>query len=248
MESMKRGETGFPATEWTQLEGVRQGQAEERQAAIATLLERYWRPVYVWLRKQGYPPEVAEEYTQGFFCDIVLERDMIRRADRTRGRFRTFLLTALKGFVSDAYRKKHAIKRNPAGSLVSLDFGQVSMEGPVLTSPDAAFDFMWASNLLDRVIEQLRREYQAKDKEAHWKVFSAKVLRPILDGTPDPSYESICQDLGVPDVHKAAAMTTSVKRRFRTVLRQMVRPHVESDPEVDDEISELLAILSQKDA
>ena len=248
MESMKRGEPGFPTTEWTQLEGLRRRQVEQQQAVIVTLLRRYWKPVYAWLRGQGYPPDVAEEYTQGFFCDIVLERDLIGRADRSRGRFRTFLLTALKGFVSDTYRKDHAIKRNPAGGLVSLDFEQVAPEGPALGSPDEAFDFMWASNMLDCVIAQLEQEYRAKGMETHWKVFCAKVLRPIIDGSEDPPYESICRELGVSDVHKAAAMTTGVKRRFRTLLRQTVRPHVESDPEVDDEISELMAILSRRDA
>jgi len=248
VERVGRGDGVFPSTEWTQIEGMGRAQLEQQQALIGMLLGRYWKPVSVWLCRQGYPPDVAEDYTQGFFCDIVLERDLIKRADRTRGRFRTFLLTALKGFVSDTYRKEHALKRSPRGGSVSIDRDQLALEGPALGSPDAAFDFMWASNVLDQVIGQLEREYQAKGMEKHWSVFSAKVLRPIMEGSDEPSYESICHDLGVADLHKAAAMTTSVKRRFRTLLRQTVRPLVERDPQVEDEISELLVILSRPQA
>lgn len=242
------GDSQFPTTQWTQLEQVARCGREQQQAVIGSLFQRYWRPVYTWLRRQGYPPEVAEEYTQGFFCDIVLERTLLTRADRSKGRFRTFLLTALKGFVSDEYRKDHALKRNPQGGLASLDAAEVVPEGPTAISPDDAFNYMWASNVLDSVIKQLEEEYCRNGREGHWKVFSAKVLRPTLDGMEGPSYEAICQEYGVADVSTAAAMTTTVKRRFRTLLKEVVRPHVEADPDVDDEIGELLEILSRKDA
>lgn len=240
---------GFPTTQWPLFQDYRDLEGQHSQAIINSLAQRYWRPVYTWLLRKGYSIEKAQDLTQGFFCDIVLERDLIRRADRSRGRFRTFLLTALKGFISDEYRKEHALKRRPEGELFSFEADDVLLpDGPVISSPDAAFDFMWASNILDHVIDQLEQEYQVKGMEIHWKVFSARVLRPILHDCEEMSYDSLCEELGIPDTHKAAAMTTSVKRRFRTLLRQVVRRHVAADSEIDNEISELLAIFSEKDA
>lgn len=248
MDSTNSGKPMFPATEWTKLEDLAGCPTEQQQHVIATLMERYWKPVYVWLRRQGYKADKAEDYTQGFFCDIVLERDLFKRADRARGRFRTFLLSALKSFMSDAYRKDHALKRNPTKGLISLESVEVLPENLYFTSPDEMFTYIWASNVLDRVIEQLKEEYLTKGLEKHWKVFSEKVLRPIQDGTPEPLYESICQDLNVQDEYKASNMTNAVKRRFRTLLKQVVLAHVGSDQDVDEEIAELFSIFSQREA
>jgi hypothetical protein len=98
------------------------------------------------------------------------------------------------------------------------------------------------------VIKQLKEEYLTKGMKKHWAVFSEKVLRPIQDSTPEPLYKSICRDLNIQDEYKAANMTNAVKRRFRTLLKQVVQAHVGSDQDVDEEIAELFSIFSQREA
>ena len=238
----------FPTTRWTEIRGFRDAAPAEQQAIIGHLSQRYWRPVYAWLRKHGYPIEDAKELTQGFFCDIILDRRLVSRADQAKGRFRTFLLNALKAYTSDAYRREAAQKRNPTGGFVNLDSEDLLSWCPQTASPDDAFNYVWASDLLNHVIAELQAEYQKKDMQVHWEVFNDKVLQPILNGQESPSYDDLCQKYHIPDEHKAAAMTTTVKRRFRVMLKQAVKPHVESDPDVDEEISELLGIFSQTGA
>ncbi len=246
--SLGGGREEFPTTHWTALGGGRDPTEAGKQAAIEALMQNYWRPVYAWLRKKGHSIEAAKDLTQGFFCDIVLDRDLAGRADRTKGRFRTFLLNALANYVSDERRHREAQIRSPRGSLVCLEAAQETPASLAGASPEDAFNREWAGAILDGVIRGLRAEYEGSGKATHWAVFRDKTLEPILTGVPSPPYEDLCRKYGIADEHKAAAMVTTVKRRFRSFLRVAVRPHVESDADVDDEISELLRCFSRSSA
>ena len=239
----------FPTTRWTEMEDLRRGGPDEQKALIKSLSDRYWRPVYAWLRRQGYGADLAEEYTQGFFCDIVLEHDLASRADRHRGRFRTFLLKALKAFVSDEYRKAHAQKRMPRLGLARLDDAEAKLPGAeTQVGPDDLFIYMWASDFLREAFSKLAAEYAHSGRDIHWLVFKLKVYDPLIKACDAPSYEALCTRLDIPDVRTAAAMVTTVKRRFRSVLRRMIRTHVESEEAVDEEIRELFLACSRMDA
>lgn len=243
------GDTRFPTTQWTEMEQFGRDEPDQQRIYIESLLQRYWKPVYAWLRRQGYHPDQAEDYTQGFFCDIVLERHLVSRADRSRGRFRTFLLTALKAFVSDEYRKVHAQKRRPKMGLARLGDPEASL--PACTTevgPDDLFIYLWASDFLQEVFTKLKTEYTKSGRPTHWAVFERKIHKPLLEGTEAPSYEVICAELGISDTHTASAMVTTVKRRFRSLLRKTIRPLVDSDEAVEQEIQDLLAIFSRMGA
>src|SRR5512136_1624843 len=110
----------FLTTHWSAIEGI---QSDEHSSGtlISALLQQYWKPVYCYLRRKGYDNERAKDVTQGFFQEIVLGRDLIRRADRDKGSFRKFLLTALEHYRKSIHRKDTARKRLPAGKRIPLN-------------------------------------------------------------------------------------------------------------------------------
>ena len=113
----------FLTTHWSLIEGIKQHQDKD-QALISLLLERYWKPVYCYLRRKGYPNEEAKDLTQGFFHEIVLNRHLLERADSERGRFRTLLLHTLNQYLIDEHRKENAQKHIPKDKLVRWDIGE----------------------------------------------------------------------------------------------------------------------------
>jgi RNA polymerase sigma-70 factor (ECF subfamily) len=178
-----------------------------------------------------------------------LERGLVNRADRKLGRFRTFLLTALKAFVSDEYRKTHALKRMPKQGFVQMDDPDINLPVSVTQrGPDEVFIYMWASDFLKDVFAKLQAEYEQSDKAAHWEVFKQKLYEPILTGKDAPSYEHLCSQCNIESAQTAGNMVTTVKRRFRNFLRATIRPQVESEEAIDEEIRELFRIFSRMGA
>jgi len=238
---------GFQTTRWSEIQEAGACDPVRRQAGVNHLLQRYWKPVYWCLRRKGYSNDDAKDLTQGFFCEIVLGRELIQQADRTKGRFRTFLLTALDHYVTSIHRKETARKRRPATALASLDVESLP-EMPAMeaqASPEHAFHYAWAAGLLDQVLTELRREYEATGRAAYWEIFRAKLLIPILDDGEEPSLSSICAEYGIETEKKASNILITVKRRFATILRQALRQQVQSEAQVEQELGDLVEILSQ---
>ncbi len=110
----------FLTTHWSLVEHIQSDDDKDR-ALIGLLLDRYWKPVYCYLRHKGYVNEDAKDLTQGFFHEVVLNKDLVGRADQSKGRFRTFLLHALDQYLSNEKRRQTTQKRSPKGKLVSFD-------------------------------------------------------------------------------------------------------------------------------
>lgn len=186
----------FHTTHWTEILEARSEDEPRRRAALENVLGRCWKPVYCYLRCKGYDRETAKDLTQGFFCEVVLGRRLVQRADRTKGRFRTFLLTALDRYVSSVHRTEKRKKRMPAGGLVPLKTIDwlAAPQSPHLTAPDQAFDYAWASETLDHVVAQLAGECRDTGNTTHWRVFQSRVLRPITENV-EPSPISPLQEV-----------------------------------------------------
>lgn len=237
----------FETTRWTQIQAAKTHDLEHRRESVNTLLTRYWKPVYCYLRRKGYNNADAKDLTQGFFHEIVLGRELLQRADQTKGRFRTFLLTALDRYATSVHRKDTAKKRLPKQGLVLLDSGGLP-DLPIpesKTTPELAFHYVWATNLLDHVLAKIRDEYCSTDRATHWDVFQAKVLRPIFENAESPSLTELCAECGIENERKASNMVVTVKRRFASVLKRHLQQFVHSDSEVEEEIKELVEIFSE---
>ena len=237
----------FETTRWTQIQKAKTHDQQRRQASVNNLMSRYWKPVYCYLRRKGYNNEDAKDLTQGFFFEIVFGRELIQKADKTKGRFRTFLLTALDRYITSVYRKKTAKKRLPEHGLAQLEDAELP-DIPIANSkicPGQTFHYAWAIDLLDQVLTKIREEYCSTDRTTHWEVFQATVVAPILEDAEPPSLAELCEQYRIESEKKASNMVITVKRRFRTVLRNHVRQFVQSDSEVEDEIRALIEILSK---
>jgi len=237
----------FRTTRWVDIQAMRNVDEARRQLILDGLLKTYWKPVYCYLRRKGHSNEMAKDLTQGFFHEIVLGRNIIAQADRKKGRFRTFLLTSLDNYAANVYHKQRARKRRPDGELFSFSaFDEDSgPDIPDRISPDEAFHYTWASQLLDEVLARVKDGCCRTDKEVHWNVFQDRIVGPILENTETVGLAEICAKHGVESEAKASNMIVTVKRRFSAVLKQCLRKHVESDEEVQDELHELLRILSR---
>lgn len=234
----------FLTTHWSLIEGVGKGEDRDR-ALIGMLLQRYWKPVYCFLRQKGHPNEDAKDLTQGFFHEVVLNRHLVSRANPAQGHFRSFLLHALDQFLIDCQRKENAQKRIPKEKMVSLDFidpptpSQIASQG----SPEASFNYSWKSALLDETLSTTRKDCHEQGLQVHWSVFQERVLQPIFQHKEAPSMKEICTRYKLGSVSVASNMLVTVKRRFRAVLRKNLRQTVLAEEDVDGELKEMLSFF-----
>ena len=219
----------FQTTEWTKIVNSKIG-----KSILAELYTKYWRPVYSYLRRKGFSNDQAKDLIQGFFSEKVLGQQMLQKADRTRGKFRTFLLTSISNYAIDLNRRKRPMK--------GLD---EKFEKPSDNdNPETEFHIAWAKELLKSVLKELEAECRNHDKIIHWEIFRTWLLEPdIAAGKVDMSV--ICANYGIDDVNKAYNMISNIKGRFRKILRRRMRREVDSDAEIDSEINNFIQIFSR---
>jgi RNA polymerase sigma-70 factor (ECF subfamily) len=231
----------FLTTQWSLIENIKTGQDKDK-LLIGFLLEEYWKPVYCYLRRTGYDNEQAKDLTQAFFHEVVLNKDLVGRADKAKGRFRSFLLHALSQYATKQDLKERAGKRIPKEKMVSLDV----VEPPALpqsvteASVEESFNYAWVSALMERVLLCVKADCADHGMEIHWTLFYERVVRPVLDDQTPPSVAHLCQAHGIENTQKASNMIVTVKRRFRAALEQTVRRTLLDGEQAPDEIEELL--------
>jgi len=248
--SMGGSVEAFLTTRWSVIDKIGADNDTPDHALINELLKKYWKPVYCFLRRKGYDNEQAKDLTQGFFEEVVLGRELIKRADQARGHFRTFLLSALEQYLARVHRKGTAQKRIPKNKLVQLeqiDPGELPEPVDGL-SPEQSFNYTWVSSLLDKLLTEVQAKCLADGKRLHWQVFHDRILQPIMENCPAPSLTEICDKYGIEDERRASNMIVTVNRRFRSALKRHLRRSVTSDADVDEELQELMKIFLRKGA
>ena len=240
----------FLTTEWTVILRAQGRNEGMRRAAMGELVRRYWKPVYAYLRRKGNSNEEAKDLAQGFFEEVVLGRGLVEEADAAKGRFRSFLLASLESYARGVHRAMTTRKRRPDRGLVPLE-GLESFNVPEPAdglTPEELFHYNWAAALLEEVVKEVEHQCRTFHEQVHWEVFSARVLKPIMEGRAPPSLDELCARHGLSSTTRVSNMIVTVKRRFRATLLCHVRPLVASDAEVDEEIRDLLEILSRNGA
>lgn len=231
----------FLTTHWSLIEGIKRHQDKDR-SLIGLLLERYWKPVYCYLRRKGYCNDEAKDLTQRFFHEIVLNRCLVERSNASKGRFRSFLLHALNQFLIDRMRRESTQNRIPKEKLVPLDITnppelpQTIFKG----SPEDCFDYTWKSELLERTLAQLQADCEQQDLKAHWCIFNDKILEPILNSKEAEPMKVIGERYGIKNESTAFNMLLTIKRRFKSTLRMNLRSTVVYESEIDSEWQEML--------
>jgi DNA-directed RNA polymerase specialized sigma24 family protein len=240
------GGTGyaFLTTQWSLIDCLQSG-SDKDNALISTLLKQYWKPVYCYLRRKGCDSEQAKDLTQGFFHEVVLNRSLLQRADQSKGRFRAFLQHALDQYLINERTRERTQKRSPKGGLIPFDVTDVVVMPQTVSSmtPEAYYNYAWVSELLERVLAEVKTDCHADGLDLHWTVFHEKLVQPILEDTSPPSAKELCRKHGIDGEKKVANMLVTIKRRFETTIRKHVRNTVADEDDVDDEVQELFHYL-----
>ena len=241
------GGTGeaFLTTHWSIIENVGSSEKDRNQALMGLLLSKYWKPVYCYLRRKGHNNEQAKDLTQGFFHEVVLGRNLIQKADQSKGRFRSFLLIALNRYLITARTGQAAQKRIPESKLASLDvkdLPELRQTASELT-PEDSFNYAWVSSLLEQVLSEVEAKCHEDGKTVHWHVFHDRILEPIMEKVHPPSMKEICRRYGLQSETKASNMMVTVKRRFQTILRSHLRHLVVSEDQVEEELADIMRFL-----
>ena len=246
---MKRGDytdmggrgASFLTTHWSFMEKIGTAQDIDKKALIGLLLERYWKPVYCYLRQHGYDNEDAKDLTQGFFHEIVLGHHLIETADKSKGRFRTYLLVSLDRYLIKVRQKQQAKKRIPQEKLVPFNIMNDAKLPHVFSelNPSESFNYAWVSTLLEQVLQQVESECHRDGLSTHWYLFHDRILEPILTVSNPPSLEILCSRYQVENTAKASNMVITVKRRFSSALQKHLRDLVATDEQVREELEEI---------
>ena len=239
---------GFPPTRWDVFEGLRQsGEEPDKSDILDTLIRLYWKPVYCYIRRRGYPCAEAKDLTQGFFLQWLNKKSFLLPR-RERGRFRTLLLASLDNYLRNQHRAGCAKKRTPAGGMVSLDV-LMEHEGSPLEprdhdTPETAFNRAWAREFLLATLDAFKRECSLSGKELHFRIFQVRVIEPLLEGVEPPRLDALAAQLGLSAKQAGNCMVTS-RRAFQRLLREMIQCYATGDEEAQEEIQALFTAFSR---
>ena len=206
--------------------------------ALAELCERYWYPIYAFVRRRGYSAADAEDLTQEFFS-ALLEKEYLFLADPARGKFRTFLLTAVTRFLSKQNERASAKKRGGGRKLLSIDLrsaeGLYLLEPATHVTPERLFERRWAMTLLNRVLDQLAADYSRRGKERLFEELKGQLVGPEAES----SQAELAAELNMtPGAVKVAIHR--LRQRFGEMLKNEIASTVDGAEEVEDEMRSLL--------
>lgn len=238
LESVPVRKDRFATTHWSVVVSAGDSRSPLASRSLAILCENYWFPLYAFVRRAGHSAEDAQDLTQEFFLRL-LDKHFLAAVDRQKGRFRTFLLTAVKRFLANEYDRTQAKKRGGGQTIVPLEDleARYSQEPADTLTPERIFEQQWALALLDQVLARLQTEMTAGGKGA---LFDA--LKDHLTDSQTAGYAVTAARL---DMTEGAIKTAAhrLRRRYRALLREEIAQTVASPDEVDEEIRYLLSCL-----
>jgi RNA polymerase sigma factor (sigma-70 family) len=238
--SIRNGAAQFTSTHWSIVVEA-QGESPAAQQALEKLCRIYWRPIYSFVQRQGVRPEEAEDLTQAFFADL-LEHRSLTAVRKEKGRFRSYLLGALKYFLADERRRATAVKRGKGQRPIPLD--ELSAEARTEIEPadpvtaEQIYERRWASTLLERVLSRSKDEYRTAGNAALFD--SLKQLLPDEPGAP--SQAEIAAQLGMTENAVRQAFHR-FRQRYQSLLREEIAHTVATPGDIEDELRHLIAVV-----
>ena len=232
---------GFLNTHWSEVVAAGDTASPKSSAALESLCRSYWYPLYAYVRRKGYNSHDAEDLTQGFFTKL-LERNYLTTADRTRGKFRSFLLGSFEHFLAREWTRAHAQKRGAGKVDFSLDgpagaarYSQEPVDG---VTPQVIFERRWATTILERAHAALQAEYAARGLHEQFKQMETVLGSP----SRERSYADLCQELGMSEGAFKVAVCR-LRQRYGELIRAEIAQTVVEPGEIEDELNYLLMIL-----
>ena len=231
----------FLTTRWSMVLSARDKASPASALALESLCQGYWYPLYAFVRRQGHSAHDAQDLTQEFFARL-LEKDYLQAAEQQKGRFRTFLIVALKRFLLNEWDKTRAQKRGGGHLFVSLDAGLAETryrdEASEALTADRLFERRWALTLLEQAMARLRAEYETTGRKAefeHLKTYLTAERGAV-------SYREIAAALQMTEGASRVALHR-LRKRFRQCFREEIAGTVSNMEEVDDEIRYVVSLL-----
>ncbi|HLY09597.1 MAG TPA: sigma-70 family RNA polymerase sigma factor [Planctomycetota bacterium] len=233
----------FQSTLWTVVLTAKDPAAPDRRQALQRLIETYWKPVYLFIRRRGNNRETSKDLAQGFFT-ALLERNFLQYVQRDRGKFRTFLLTALEHFMADEHDRAQALKRGGGRPAFSLDFASAESEvGRDPAAPDSldrGFRRDWALKVMSQSLQAVKREFSESGRAEE---FEALRLHLSFTAREAPSYAEVAKNLGVSegDVRNRIHRT---RARYKEAILEVIRSYTETDQDAREELQDLLSAFA----
>ena len=231
----------FETTRWSVVQAAGSDASTEARAALTTLCETYWMPLYWYARRRSQRPDEAQDLTQAFLTEFI-EKYRIRAANRERGRFRSFLLASFKHFILNDAQARRAEKRGGGIPALSLEFdtaeGRYVLEPPDTRTPEAIFDRHWAMTVLDLSLRRLEREAVEEGRGLEFDLLKPSLLGESAEG----GYAAIARALDMTEGAVKVAVHR-LRRRFREMVRQEIAQTVTTEAEIDEEVRYLLTAL-----
>ena len=233
----------FHTTRWSVVLVSAQSQAPGSKEGFAALCKLYWYPLYAFIRHRGHSPEDAEDLVQGFLLHLV-EHKTLSRVDRSKGKFRSFLLASLQNYLSNEAKRARCLKRGGKAEFVSLDLQgaehRYQLEPVEELTPEKIFDARWAMVLLGEALNRLSREYAAKGKRTTFQTLRA-FLDPINTKNLH-SYEEVAAQLGV-SVGSLKTLIHRLRKQYTALVREEISRTVSDAADADTEIHQLCEAL-----
>jgi RNA polymerase sigma-70 factor (ECF subfamily) len=232
----------FETTRWSLVLAAGGENSSAARDALASLCEAYWYPLYAYVRRRGADADDARDLTQGFLTSLLERRDFGRlRPDR--GRFRAFLLASLKHFLSNDAARQRALKRGGGVVPLPLVFDDAfdnaeqryRIEPIESATPETLYERRWAFMLIERVLSQLRQEWERKGRAAEFDALKES----LLQSAPAAGYAAVAERLGTTEGNIRVAVHR-LRRSFQIRLRQHISETVADPGDVDDEIRYLV--------
>jgi len=232
----------FVTTHWSVVLSVKDDSTTLADAALERLCRTYWWPLYAFVRRRGFKPHDAQDLTQEFFARL-LAKDFLRAVDRSKGKFRSFLLAALEHFLAKEWRRANAQKRGGGLTFISLDDDSTENRYQQVASPalppEKVFEQQWAMTLLNQAVARLRDEWVAAGKGAWFEE-----IKVFLTGEKrSASYADLAARLGTTEAALKMAVSR-MRQRYGELLRAEIANTVSTPDEVDEELRSLFAALS----
>lgn len=233
----------FPNTRWSVVLAATQRHSPESAAALDAICRAYWYPLYAYARRCGQSPQDAQDVTQGFFCRL-LEKRWLDSANPDKGKLRTFLIVALKHFMSKEWRRAAAQRRGGGQSQVQFDTAfaesRYAADTPSLAA-DEIFDQQWALTLLDLTVSRLREEFAVAGKAGDFEALKSCLMaeRGAID------YAAVAERLGMNE-GAARVAVHRLRKRFREVYREEISQTLADGADLDGELRHLAAALARK--
>ncbi len=234
----------FAGTRWSVVIMARGKDSPAANKALSALCSLYWYPLYTFVRRSGLNHHEAEDVTQGFFQHLI-GKDGLMHVDPAKGRFRSFLVSSMKNFLTNERERAGAMKRGSGRVPLSIDMatadGRYSCEPPDDSTPEVIYDRHWAMTLLETVLNIVKKEYESRGK---LDIFDA--LHESIAGNSGgaSSYAELAGRLKTTEGN-LKIMVHRLRRQFGETLRKEIAQTVESDADIDDEIRHLMACISK---